>query len=93
MAAGRVQSQGRGKETQGVHQLVEGNPSENLHIFELRAEPVSLNAVRFSQCLPRRDFGAHSPTGTYLEMHGDGSQPVLSVCFLKFTAVSYLLFR
>ena len=90
MAAGRVQSQGRGKETHGVHELVDGNPSENLHIFE---RPAALNGVRISQCLPMRDLGARSPSGTYLEVHGDGSQPVLSVCFLKFTAVSYLLFR
>jgi hypothetical protein len=30
MAAGRVQSQGRGKETHGVHELVDGSPFENL---------------------------------------------------------------
>jgi len=57
---------------------------------------------------PRRTFGirtgrgssfpeGHTGTdlraGGYLDVHGAGFQPAASGCFLKFTAVSYLVVR
>lgn len=51
MAAGRVQSQGRGKETHGVHELFDGNPFENLPM----TSPVFGGPRRRREGKPTRD--------------------------------------